>query len=291
MSKLKTPLDFAKGAVNAGLQRKASREAKAGNAQGEMTLVEHVIELRNHLVRSAVYFGVFSLVTFIFMDEILAFLRMPFESYQRSIGKEAKLMSTAVFEVVMMNFKVCLIVALVLSVPFFFWEVWKFVAPALYEKEKQIARPLTVASIIMFYLGIAFGFFVIVPVFLSNTLDWASKYAQVMLTVDNYYNSLATMVFLFGIIFEVPILMSLLGLAGIITSDMVAKNRRIVFFSSFLIGALLSPPDVFSQTIVSVPLYAMVEVSVFALRRIERRKAAEQKILEAQVQQNSSDAL
>ena len=162
-----------------------------------------------------------------------------------------------------------------LSVPFFFWEVWRFIAPALYEKEKKIARPLTLASMVMFYLGISFGFFVIVPAFLSNALEWASKYANVMLTVENYYNSLATMVFVFGIIFEVPVVMSLLGLAGIIKSSMIAKNRRVVFFGSFVIGAILSPPEVMSQVLVSVPLYAMVELSVLALRAIEKRKASE----------------
>jgi sec-independent protein translocase protein TatC len=273
---LKVPLDMAKGALNKGLQRKALREAQAQNHTAEMSLVDHIIELRGHLVRSALYVAVFAVVAFFFMDPLLAFLRSPFEEYQRAAGKDARLMTTAVFEVIFMNFKVCLLTAAVAAVPFVLWEVWRFVSPALYPHERFMARPLVFGSVLMFYAGVSFGFFVIVPAFLSNTLEWASQYAEVMLTVENYFNSLATMVFIFGIIFEVPIILSLLGLAGVIKASTIVDNRRVVFFASCVIGALLSPPDIFSLMITTVPLYGMVEVSVVALRYIERSRARRQ---------------
>lgn len=273
MSVLKNPVEYAKKMLNKGLQRKASRERDAGNPHGEMTLVEHVIELRGHLVKSAIYFVSFFVVSLAFMKPLISFLRTPFESYREAIGEDSQLMSTAVFEVIFMNFKICLVTAMVASVPFVLLELWKFISPALYPHEKRIARPLTFASVILFYLGVSFGFYVIVPAFLSNALDWASEYANVVLTVENYFNSLATMVFVFGIIFEVPVIMSLLGLAGIVTSDMVSKNRRIVFFLSVVMGALISPPDIFSLVVVTLPLYGMIEISVIALRMIEKKKA------------------
>jgi sec-independent protein translocase protein TatC len=272
---LRNPFEFGRSVLNKGLRRKAARERQAGNPHGEMTLVEHIIELRQHAVRSAYYFIGFFILTMIFMSPLVAFLRRPFEVYRESIGKDAQLMSTAVFEVIFMNFKICLIVALILGVPFFLLEVWRFVAPALYPGEKRMARPVLLASIFLFYAGISFGFYVIVPAFLSNALEWASEYANVVLTVENYFNSLATMVFVFGIIFEVPVIMSLLGLAGILKAEMVSKNRRVVLFLSVLVGALISPPDVFSLAVCAVPLYGMIELSVFALQMIEKRKAAE----------------
>lgn len=273
---IKNSLDIAKKMLGKGLERKADREAQVSNTSAEMSLMEHIIELRGHLVRAAIYFAVLTSLAMIFMDPLLAFLRRPFEAYQKAAGRNSQLVTTAVFEVVIINFKVCMLVALVASVPLFIWEVWKFVAPAMYPKEKRIAQPVVLASVIMFYLGIAFGFFIIVPVFLSNTLEWASQYASVMLTVGNYYDSLATMVFIFGIIFEVPVILSLLGLAGFVTSDMIAKNRRAVIMASAIVGAILSPPDVFSLAVTSIPLYGMVELSVFALRVIERNRAGQQ---------------
>ncbi len=276
MSFLKNPVEYSKNLLNKGLARKAARERDAGNEHGEMTLVEHVIELRQHVVRSALFFVAFFVVTMAFMKPVVSFLRTPFERYQASIGEDAQLMSTAVFEVIFMNFKICLITAGVAAVPFVLLELWRFVSPALYPAEKRIARPLTFASVILFYMGVSFGFYVIVPAFLSNALEWASEYANVVLTVNNYFNTLATMVFVFGIIFEVPVLMSLLGLAGIVNSDMVSKNRRIVCFASVLLAALISPPDIFSLVMVAVPLYGMIEISVVALRIIEKRKAKEE---------------
>lgn len=272
MNWLRNPFEVGKAVVNKGMARKAERERQAGNPHGEMTLVEHVIELRLHAVRSALYFVVFFLLAMIFMSPLVSFLRKPFEAYRESIGKDAQLMSTAVFEVIFMNFKICLIVALILGVPFFLMEIWRFVAPALYPAEKRMARPLLFASIILFYAGISFGFAVIVPAFLSNALEWASEYANVVLTVENYFNSLATMVFVFGIIFEVPVIMSLLGLAGILKAEMVSKNRRVVFFLSVAVGALISPPDVFSLAVCSLPLYGMIELSVVALKVIEKKQ-------------------
>lgn len=271
---LRSPLDVAKGALNKGLARKAQREARIHNPNAEMSLVDHIIELRGHVMRAVVWLVLFCIVAIVFMDPLLAFLRSPFEKYQQAAGRDSQLMTTAVFEVVFMNFKVCLLVALVAAVPFVLWEIWRFVAPALYPHEKRLARPLVLGSVLMFYAGSAFGFFVILPAFLSNTLDWASQYARVMLTVENYYNSLATMVFLFGIIFEVPVILSLLGLAGLVRASHIANNRRLVFFACCIVGAILSPPDIFSLVITTVPLYAMVELSVVALRAIERNRVS-----------------
>ena len=272
------PLEYISAAFNKGMRKKVAREQAvggSGNPSGEMSLVGHVIELRKHIVRSLMWLLFFVIIAMSFMEHVVAFLRSPYEAYQRSIGKSPQLMSIGLFEVVMMNFKICVMVGLVASAPFMIRELWRFVSPALYESERKIALPVVVASVFLFFAGISFGFFVIVPVFLANTLEWASQYATVVLTVENYFSSLSTMIMIFGIIFEVPVVMSLLGLAGLLKAETLSKNRRVVLLGSFILGAVISPPDVFSQTVVSVPLYLMIELSVFALRYIEKRRAAD----------------
>ena len=258
-------------------QKMAQEKVRAGGSgeepAGEMSLLEHVFELRKHLVRSLLYLFGFSIIAIIFMEPLVRFLRRPFEMYQIERGRSPNLMSIGLFEVIMMNFKICFIVGLVAAVPFIIREVWRFVEPALYEHEQKLALPVVLSSMVLFYTGISFGFFVIVPAFLANTMDWAAPYADVHLTVDSYFSSLSMMVMIFGIIFEVPVLLSLLGLVGILKSSHLANNRRAVILGSFIVGAVVSPPDVMSQVIVSLPLYAMIEVSIVALRVIEHRRA------------------
>jgi sec-independent protein translocase protein TatC len=269
---------------NKGIRAKADRQSTVqGSAQAksslaehepkEMSLVEHLMDLRKHLVRSLGFFLGFTIVAIIFMEPLIKFLRTPFEAYQLSKGKTERLMSTALFEVILMNFKVCIIIGIIAAVPFILREIWLFVSPALYENERKMARPILLSSLALFYTGVSFGFFLIVPAFLSNTLEWAAPYADVHLTVESYFSSLSVMVMIFGIIFEVPVILSLLGLVGILKSEHLTKNRRIVILVSFIIGAIISPPDVFSQFVVSIPLYLMVEISVIALRIIEKKKA------------------
>jgi sec-independent protein translocase protein TatC len=285
------PLNALTSLFNKGMRAKLEREAKArqANTGAEMSLVSHVVELRRHLVRSLGALLGFTILALIFMEPVIKFLRMPFESYQRAKNKSGELMAIGLFEVILMNFKICFVVGLVAAVPFILREIWAFVAPALYEHEKRMALPVILASIILFYAGISFGFFVIVPSFLSNTLEWAAPYANVQLTVESYFASLSTMVMLFGIIFEVPVVMSLLGLIGILNSKMLSQNRRIVILASFIIGAVISPPDVFSQLVVSLPLYAMVEISIVALKVIEsrREKALQERLGDSENADNS----
>jgi sec-independent protein translocase protein TatC len=282
------PLKALSALFNNGIKAKAQRQSRVNSELGmpeadeggehlgaEMGLLDHIKDLRKHLVRSMLVLLSFTIVCIVFMEPLVRFLRQPFENYQRAHGKSPELMSIGLFEVIMMNFKICFLVALILAVPFIIRELWLFVSPALYQKEKRMAIPVLMSSFVLFYAGISFGFFAIVPSFLSNTMDWAAPYANVQLTVDSYFSSLSTMVMLFGIIFEVPVVLSLLGLVGILKADMLAKNRRVVILASFIVGAVASPPDVFSQIIVSLPLYFMIELSIVALRIIEKRKAAD----------------
>ena len=249
----------------------------AGTSVSEMGIFDHIQDLRKHLVRALLSVGFFTIVSLIFMEEVIGFLRRPYENFQKSQHKSEQLMSIGLFEVITMNLKICLIVGAVAALPFVVREIWRFVSPALFPHEKRIALPITIASVLMFYTGVAFGFFGIIPLFISNTIEWAQPYANVVLTVDNYFGSLFVMIMIFGVIFEVPVILTLLGTVGAIKSATIAKNRRIVFLLSFIVGALLSPPDVVSQTIISLPLYLMCELSIHTIRLVEKQREARRK--------------
>jgi sec-independent protein translocase protein TatC len=275
---------------------------------GEMSIVSHISDLRRHIVRAAYWYLAFIVLAFWNMKLLIRFLQLPYTCYNFLIGQanqageslqvalqkfadfvswpsqclSAAAASTAsaqtlktigLIEVMWVNMKMCMIAAAVVGLPFILRELWLFVSPALYERERKMALSLVFASVVLFYVGIFFGFFVIVPAFLAQTLQWAAEYASVEMTYENYFGSLTTLVMIFGIIFQVPVIISLLGFVGVVKSFHITNNRKIIFFASFILGALISPPDILSQVLVSVPLYLMCEMSVFALRAIEKSRA------------------
>ncbi|MEN9530604.1 MAG: twin-arginine translocase subunit TatC [Pseudomonadota bacterium] len=275
---------------------------------GEMSIVAHISDLRRHIVRAAYWYLGLVVLAFVYMKALIRFLQLPYtcynfliaqanqagESLQVALQKFADFVSwptqclsasaasataaqtlktIGLIEVMWVNMKMCMLMAGVVGLPFILRELWLFVSPALYERERKVALALIVSSIMLFYTGILFGFFVIVPAFLAQTLQWAAEYASVEMTYENYFGSLTTLVMIFGVVFQVPVIISLLGLVGVVKSHHITENRKFVFFGAFILGALISPPDVFSQTLVSVPLYLMCEISVFALRAIEKSRA------------------
>lgn len=276
------PFQYISSIFNVGLQRKAKREATlSGKEEAQMSLFEHIQELRKHALRAVLWLSAFSALSFIFMEPLLHFLKKPYDGVLNGLKQQGitqNLSSISIFEVITVNFKVCFLIGFSLSLPFIAYEIWKFISPALYEKEKKIARFSVIASVALFYAGISFGFFLIIPYFFSNALNWASQYAQVMITYENYFNSLITMMLVFGAVFEVPVILSLLGLAGMIPSQALIKNRKIAFLSCFIIGAILSPPDVISLCFVAIPMYLMVEISIYIIKKIEENRISETQV-------------
>jgi len=295
----------------------ASAMAQPDSAQlGEMSIVSHISELRKHIVRAIYWYLAVAVFAFANMKALVRFLQLPYtcytyltnqasqagESLQVAFQKFADFVSwpqqcltataaaessaqtlktIGLIEVVWVNMKMCLIAGAVVGLPFMLRELWLFISPALYERERKVGLGLLFAGVVLFYVGIGFGFFIIVPAFLSQTLQWAAEYASVEMTYENYFGSLTTLVMIFGVIFQVPVIISLLGMAGFVKARHISENRKFVFFGAVVLGTLISPPDVFSQTLVSVPLYLMCEISVFALKAIERSRA-QQESLEAE---------
>jgi sec-independent protein translocase protein TatC len=259
----------------AGIERKVRRQVFIeGVHENTLSFIEHVQQLRSHVVRSFIWMFVFSGLCFGFMSPLLTYLKKPYDVFLNSSSSQhaANLMSISIFEVMTVNFKICFFIGFALSLPFILFELWKFVSPALYHSEKKVARFILFVSLILFYSGILFGYYMIIPYFFQNALSWASHYASVMISYESYFNTLTTMLLIFAIIFEVPVALSLLGLAGILPSSLLAKNRRICFLGCFILGAILAPPDVVSLCLVSFPMYLMVEISIYSLKKIEQKK-------------------
>jgi len=242
--------------------------------------MEHIQDLRTHVIRVFFWILAFSGISFVFMGPIFSFLTKPYDAFLKSSSAVSNisqhLTSIGIFEVMTVNFKICFLIGFMAALPFLLFEIWKFVSPGLYPYEKKVALVAIVSSLFLFYLGIAFGFFAIIPFFFQNALQWASQFANVMITYESYFNTLITMVLIFAIVFEIPVFFSLLGLAGLLPAETLAKNRKIAFLLCFIVGAVLAPPDVASLCLVAIPMYGMIEISIFLIRRIEKKRAEQQ---------------
>jgi sec-independent protein translocase protein TatC len=247
-----------------------------------MPFLSHIQILRKHVFRALCYVFALSCASFVFIDNIITYLK---NSYTKiALNSDAihtdfhisnDLTSISVFEVMTTNFKIAFIVGFLLALPLIIWEVWRFVSPALYRHERIFAKFLIICSFVFFYLGVIFGYFLIIPLFFQSALSWASKYANVMISYESYFNTLVVMVMIFGIIFEVPIIIALFGMSGILKSTDISKNRKIAFLLSMIIGAILAPPDVFSMCLIGLPLYAMIEISILFLIFFENKKTVD----------------
>lgn len=246
------------------------------NSDGKMALMDHIQDLRRHVVHILIWILAASGLCLVFMNPIFSFLKHPYDTFlleSKAQNISQNLTSIGIFEVMTVNFKICFLIGFMISLPMILYEIWKFISPGLYPYEKKIAIISVFSSIFLFYFGILFGFFAIIPFFFKNALMWASQYATVMITYESYFNSLITMVLIFAIVFEIPVVFSLLGLAGILPSETLVKNRKIAFLLCFIIGALLAPPDVASLCLVAVPMYLMVEISIQLIRQIEKKRS------------------
>lgn len=250
-----------------------------------MPLFEHIQILRKHLLRALLWVIGFSCLAFLFMEPIISYLKHSYQVFLYSSQSSTSnlqistdLTAISVFEVMTMNIKIAFVIGLILSLPFVVIEIWNFVSPGLYKHERFFARLMLILSLVFFYSGILFGYYLIIPFFFKSALFWASKYANVMITYNSYFNTLTMMVLIFGIIFEVPVILSLLGISGVLTSETIVKNRRFAFLGSFIVGAILAPPDVLSMCLIALPLYAMIEISILFVRFFETKKRVDTKV-------------
>ncbi len=228
----------------------------------ETTLLSHLVELRSRLLKIAAAVVLVFIVLLPWSRDIFALVSEPL----REVLPGNAMIATAVASPLLTPFKLTFFVALFIAMPIVLYQVWAFVAPGLYKKEKRFAIPLLASSIALFYLGIAFAYFVVFPLIFGFFTAVAPDGVEVQTDISLFLDFITTIVFAFGLAFEVPIATVLIVWTGLTTPDKLGKARPYVFLGAFVGGMLLTPPDVISQTLLAVPVYLLYELGILMAR-------------------------
>ncbi|MGP3789050.1 twin-arginine translocase subunit TatC [Pseudomonas sp. B392_1p] len=237
----------------------------------EMPLVSHLTELRTRLLRCVIAILLIFAALFYFAQDIYALVAAPLRAY---LPAGATMIATGVASPFLTPFKLTLVVSLFLGMPIVLQQIWGFIAPGLYKQEKRIAVPLLVSSILLFYAGMAFAYFVVFPIMFGFFASVTPEGVAMMTDIGQYLDFVLTLFFAFGVAFEIPIATFLLIWVGIVDVETLRKSRPYVIVGCFIVGMFLTPPDVFSQVLLAVPMWMLFEVGVF-FGALVKRKAAE----------------
>ncbi len=223
----------------------------------------HLLELRDRLLR--IIWGV--LLVFLplayFAKELYAWLAEPL---LRLMPAGTSMIATEVASPFFVPIKLAGMVSFALAVPWVFWQIWGFVAPGLYKSEKRLAVPLLASSTLLFYAGIAFAYFLVLPTVFKFLVGVAPEGVAVMTDISKYLDFVLTLFLAFGIAFETPVALVLMVMTGFVTPAKLASVREYVFVGAFVVGAIFTPPDIVSQIMLAVPVYLLYEIGIIASR-------------------------
>ncbi len=234
------------------------------------TLLTHLIELRDRILRMFIAILVVFLVLFPFANPIYTWLADPLMQH---LPEGTSMIAIDVAAPFLIPFKLVLLLAVVVSIPYLLYQLWAFVAPGLYKHEKSMALPLVASSTALFYLGMAFAYFVVFPLIFAFFTATAPEGVSVMTDISRYLSFVIMLFIAFGIAFEVPVATILLVSMGATTPAKLAQKRPYVIVGVFLIGMVLTPPDIISQTLLALPMWLLFEIGLILSRIMERRKA------------------
>ena len=232
-----------------------------------MTLVEHLMEMRDRLLRVVLTIAVFLLILFPFANDLYHILAKPL---LRHLPEGTSMIATEVASPFLTPFKLALVTSVVLAMPVSLYHFWAFVAPGLYKKERRLVLPLMLTSTALFYLGMAFAYFVVFPLMFAFFHAVAPEGVAIMTDISRYLDFVLKIFFAFGIAFEVPIATVLLVWAGFTTPDELREKRPYVIVGAFVVGMLLTPPDIISQTLLAIPMWALFELGIIFSRMYAR---------------------
>jgi sec-independent protein translocase protein TatC len=250
-----------------------SEEKKSENL-AEGTLMSHLLELRDRLMRAMLALLVAFVPAAIYANELFTLVAKPLLA---KLPSGTTLIATSVTSPFMTPFKVAFFVSLFAAMPVVIYQIWAFVAPGLYRREKRFAVPLLVSSVLLFYVGVVFAYIVVFPLMFSYLVGTAPEGVKYIPDMTSYLDFVLTMFFAFGIAFEVPIAVVLLVLTGIVKVEKMSEHRGYVIIGIFVVAAILTPPDAISQCIMAIPMYLLYEGGLVMARVMQkmRREAAE----------------
>ncbi|VAW53461.1 Twin-arginine translocation protein TatC [hydrothermal vent metagenome] len=255
----------------------AEQEPKKEKNEREQTLMDHLIELRDRLLRMVLAILIVFVALFAFSEDIFTIAAKPLLAL---MPEGTSMIATGVTSPFLVPFKLVLLLSVLLTIPYLLHQMWAFIAPGLYRHEKRMATPLLISSVILFYCGIAFAYFVIFPILFGFFIGIAPEGVAVMTDIGQYLDFIIAIFLAFGIAFEVPVATFLVIAAGVTTVDKLADKRPYIIIGAFFIGMLLTPPDVISQSLLAIPIWLLFELGLIASRLFLKKKVKEEVIME-----------
>ncbi len=244
----------------------------------EQPFMSHLLELRDRLLRMVLAVLVLLVILFPFGNDIFAILSQPVVD---ALPEGSSMLATKVLSPFLTPLKLAFVAALMLAMPYLLYQLWGFVAPGLYQHERRLAFPMLASSIFLFYLGAAFAYFVVLPLLFPFLVGVVPENVEVAPDIADFLDVAIKLFFAFGMAFEVPIATILLVVTGMTTPEKLVQKRPYIIVGAFVIGMLLTPPDIISQTLLAVPVWLLFEVGVLLsrifLRRRQEREAAKEK--------------
>jgi sec-independent protein translocase protein TatC len=253
-----------------------SQETGPDAEQPEQTLMDHLVELRDRLLHMVLAILIVFIALFSFSEDIFTIAAQPLLGL---MPEGTSMIATGVTSPFLVPFKLVLLLSVLLTIPYLLHQIWAFIAPGLYSHEKRLATPLLISSVILFYCGIAFAYFVIFPILFGFFIGIAPEGVAVMTDIGQYLDFIIAIFLAFGIAFEVPVATFLLIAAGVTTPEKLGEKRPYIIIGAFVIGMLLTPPDVISQSLLAIPIWLLFELGLIASRLFLKEKVPQENVI------------
>jgi sec-independent protein translocase protein TatC len=237
----------------------------------EQPFITHLLELRDRLLRIVLGIAIILIALIPFANDLYVIISAPLRAELRG----TEMIATGTVTPFLVPIKLVLWLSIFIAMPWILYQLWAFIAPGLYRHEKRMIMPLVISSTLLFYLGMAFAYFVVLKLFAAFMAGTTPEGVSWMPDINSYLSFLMLLFFAFGIAFEVPIATILLCLAGVTSPDALASKRPYIFVGAFVVGMLLTPPDVISQTLLALPMWVLFEIGVILSRALLKRRKQE----------------
>ena len=236
-----------------------AEESDENEDEGSMSLIRHLEELRTRIIKALLAVAVGSGISYFYIEEIMHYITMP----------SGKLYYLQPAEAFFTYLKIAFFAGFLLALPVIFYQIWRFVLPALTVREKTVIAFLVPTSVVLFFSGLAFSFFLVLPAAMQFFVGFSTEDLQPMFSLNQYFSFVISFILPFGAVFELPLIVVVMAKMGFISSEFLKKRQRIVLFLAFVVGAIVSPtPDIFTQSMIAIPLFLLYEISYLIVRFI-----------------------